>query len=534
VSVVDRLLEARGIVDKNSFLNPDYDSKIDPFDLSDMDKAVCRIKDSLKSQEKITIYGDYDVDGITSTVLLLESLNRFGFKNVNYFIPNRFDDGYGLNVNSVKKIIADGTKLIITVDCGSGSIKEAELLKENNIDLIITDHHEIDLKKIPIAIAVVNPKKDCQRNDFSGVGVAFKLVQALQTTLVGLPKGQEKWFLDLVAMGTICDSVKLLNENRANVYWGLKVMQKSRHIGLQKLINISGLSNGSVDSYSVGFVIGPRINAAGRIKNADIAVKSFISEDENEVNDLIKELEDLNDYRRNLQEETYKEAIGAVDSNDNAIVVSSDNWHKGVIGIVASKLVDLYQKPAFVITNKEDLSSGSARSIDGVDISEIIKTCKNEGILLGGGGHKMAGGITLKKENIPKFRKRVNALCQDSKIRQSEKYKEDISISLEEISIKLVDELKTMEPFGVGNERPIFRTTKVKIVDLRHVGAKDYIKLTVCDDKKNYFELISFEIDSKTFPYKQGSIVDIWYSATDNVWMGNRNVQGRLYQAKES
>lgn len=532
MDIIDKLLDSRGIADKDSFLNPDYDKKSNPFELSGMDLAVSRIKKAFEKKEKVTIYGDYDVDGITATVLVMESLKKFGFDNVDYFIPNRFDDGYGLNKNSLEKIIKSGAKLIVTVDCGSTSVKESAFLKENGVDLIITDHHEINLDNMPESIAIINPKKDNSENDFSGVGVAFKLIQALQTTLNGMPYGQEKWLLDLVAMGTICDSVVLRRENRANVFWGLKVMKKTRHIGLSQLVSCSRLSEESLDADAVGFIIGPRINAAGRLKNADIAVKTLMSDNSDEIRPLVQELENLNVLRRSLQDKIYKEAINKIDINDNVIVIDSDDWNKGVIGIVASKIVEEYQKPVFIITNDKNISSGSARSIEGVDIATIITTCKNEGLLIGGGGHKMAGGITLEKNNISKFKNRVNELCKLQPKNVVNKYKEDIEINLGGINLALVDELKKMEPFGTGNEKPIFKTKGATISDFRYVGAKDYLKLTVSDKAGNYFELISFEINKKNFFHKHGDAIDIWYSVSDNVWMGNRRVQGLLYKVE--
>ncbi len=293
MDIVKELLAARGI-DENSFddfLNPDYSKKHDPFLLPDMQKAVKRIQQAHKNQESMTIYGDYDVDGVTGTTLLLDALEKFGFKNLNHYLPDRFTDGYGINKNAIKKIANQGTTLIITVDCGSLNHQEITYAKELGVDVIVTDHHNVAPTK-PDAVAVVNPKyqlaehPDAYKNfvlidrkkklypflDLCGVGVAFKLVQALQTELPGLPDGQEKWLLDLVALGTVCDSVSLIDENRNNVYWGLKVMSKLHRPGIKALLAISGTTQDNITERTLGFGLGPRINAAGRLKTADEAL----------------------------------------------------------------------------------------------------------------------------------------------------------------------------------------------------------------------------------------------------------------------
>ena len=370
MNIVEQILTARGI-DKesfNDFLNPDYSKKHDPFLLPDMEKAVVRISGSLKNQEKITIYGDYDIDGITATALLIEALDKFGFKNVDYYLPNRFTDGYGMNKNAIEKISANGTNLIITVDCGSLNHNEIDFANSLGVDVIVTDHHNISETK-PNAVAVINPKYQLAENqedyknfilksknknlypflDLCGVGVAFKLVQALQTRLEGLPEGQEKWLLDLVALGTVCDSVSLIDENRANVYWGLEVMKKQHRPGLKALLGVSGTKSDKIDSRTLGFVLGPRLNAAGRLKTADEALDLILSNNNKDAVKRADYLDKLNASRRVEQDEiTAKAKKIAEDYQDNSVLVLSDkNWNHGIIGIVASKIMEQYKKPTF-------------------------------------------------------------------------------------------------------------------------------------------------------------------------------------------
>jgi len=385
--LIKKILSARGIKTAKAqadFLNPDYEkSKHDPFLMPDMKKAVARIKEVQKNGEKVTIYGDYDIDGMTATTILWESFQKFGI-DVDTYTPDRFTEGYGLNVDAVEQIAASGAKLIITVDNGTLSFDEIARAKELGVDVIVTDHHSPH-DELPDAVAILNPKVIVAQNpekyddnfilkkefrkekvypfcDLAGCGVAFKLVQALQTQLEGLPDGQEKWLLDLVALGTVCDVVSLVDENRTNVKWGLEVLKKTRRPGLKALLAVADVDSQTVDARTFGFVLGPRLNAAGRLETAEMALELFKTDDNARALELARKLDILNKERRKVQDEIFIEASAQVDENDPVAIAIGDNWHEGVIGIVAAKILEKFERPAFVLSRGAEFAKGSGRS----------------------------------------------------------------------------------------------------------------------------------------------------------------------------
>ncbi|MGK2896103.1 MAG: single-stranded-DNA-specific exonuclease RecJ, partial [Candidatus Saccharimonadales bacterium] len=440
-SLFEAILTARGLAGKkrNAFLNPSYDAKHDPFLLPDMDKAVSRLVVARKQQEKITIYGDYDIDGLTATTVLLDAFASFGFVHVDAFIPSRFVEGYGLTVDAIERIAAKGTQLIITVDCGSLSEKEVMRAKELGVDVVVTDHHNVASVQPP-AIAVINPKRllqdypDEYENlllkenskqqgkiypflDLAGVGVAFKLVQALQTELNALPEGQEKWLLDLVALGTVCDVVTLVDENRANVFWGLKVLKRTRRPGLSALMAVSDIGPEKVNARSLGFGLGPRMNAAGRLETAQIALDMLVAKDNMEALERAQHLNELNIVRRAEQNSILKSALIQAEKyvTDPVLVVSAPDWNHGIIGIVAAKLLEKYSKPVFVLEEIGEETKGSARSYGEFSAADAIRA--SDDLITKGGGHKFAAGVTLPTKNIAAFRKRVNDLYRDKELK---------------------------------------------------------------------------------------------------------------------
>ncbi|HMQ96198.1 MAG TPA: DHH family phosphoesterase, partial [Candidatus Saccharibacteria bacterium] len=427
MNIFDEILRARGLEGRarDAFLNPSYDARHDPFLLPDMDKAVERLVMAHERQENVTIYGDYDIDGLTASTVLIDAFESFGFENVDIFIPNRFVEGYGLTVEAVEKIAATGAQLIVTVDCGSLSEKEIIRANELGVDVIVTDHHNVAPVQPP-AVAVINPKRLLQEYpevyenfilqdlsadfldavgssqdnsvsaplssaelagaqtsstskgaetelsgftktpkksadkssaslypflDLAGVGVAFKLVQALQTRLDGLPEGQEKWLLDLVALGTVCDVVTLVDENRAIVYWGLKVMAKTRRPGLRALMAVAGVDPDKITTRSLGFALGPRMNAAGRLETAQYALDMLLAKDRETALEKAQLLDEMNQNRRSEQDKILKEAIIQAERyvDDSVLVVSAPGWNHGIIGIVAAKLLEKYKKPTYVL-----------------------------------------------------------------------------------------------------------------------------------------------------------------------------------------
>jgi len=535
MSLIDRILEARGINDnlKSSFLQPDYSNQYDPFLLPDMQKAVDRLGVALEKQERITVYGDYDIDGLTATALILDAFSEFGFKNVEVYMPNRFVEGYGLTVDAVEKIAAAGTNLILTVDCGSLSEKEIIRANELSVDVIVTDHHNV-AETQPPATAVVNPKRIDHKYpfiDLAGVGVAFKLVQAMQTKFSGLPKGQEKWLLDLVALGTVCDVVPLIDENRTNVYWGLKVLARTKRPGLKALMAVSKVEARKVNSRSLGFSLGPRMNAAGRLETAQYALDMLISSDSLIALETAQYLDMLNTTRQSDQAKILKAAITQAEelALDPVLVVSDADWSHGIVGIVASKLLERYKKPTFVLQEIGKVTKGSARSYGDFSAADAIKASKN--VINKGGGHKLAAGVTLPTENIEAFRKILNDFYRSLELHDQEKLllpKADTDANLNEVTNDLIDLLSQLEPFGYGNPQPILKTDDVSVVNSRKMGdSSQHIKLELQDENGDSMWFLAFNAPDYFF-VELGTRLSIWYHPDINEWQGRKTVEGRL------
>ena len=468
---------------------------------------------------------------------MIDALKSFGFDNVAYFVPNRFEDGFGLNEKSIESITNDGTKLLLTVDCGSVSQKEIERANELNLDVIVTDHHNV-LDKQPPAVAVVNPKRKDSKypfNDLAGVGVAFKFVQAMQTEFSGIDYGQEKWLLDLVALGTVCDIVSLTDENRILVYYGLKVLQKSRRQGILSLMEVSGVDKLQLDSYHLGFVLGPRMNAAGRLETAKYAIEMLLDNDKKNAHKNAIQLEKLNQIRRSDQLEILNEAIYKIENmpNQSVIVVSDQNWNHGIVGIVASKLLEKYHKPAIVIQEIDELSKGSARSFGDFNIADAINFSKD--FIVKGGGHSLAAGITLRTEQIDNFRQKINEYYETQKIDDQSKYwlpKADTEAKLSEINEDLVNKICLLGPFGNGNPKPIIRSSKLIVKHIKYMGdSNQHIKLSVLQDKIE-MTLVGFNIADK-FSLNLNDQIDIWYEPTLNAWNGRKSIEGRIIHIEQ-
>jgi len=534
-SLIDKILASRGIAasDMEEFLHPDYGKRHDPFLLPDMKKAVDRIELALKNKENITIYGDYDIDGLTATAVLLDALKSFGFQDVKAFIPNRFVEGYGLTVDAIESIAETGANLIITVDCGSLSHKEIERANELGVDVIVTDHHSVS-DVHPDAVAVINPKRtdhDYPFIDLAGVGVAFKLVQALQTRLDGLSTGAEKWMLDLVALGTVCDVVTLIDENRTNVYWGLEVLKKTRRPGLRALMAVSRVDKHNLNSRSLGFALGPRMNASGRLETAQYALDMLTTSDSNRALELAQKLDEMNLDRRSQQDAIMKEAVIQAEKfdTDPVLVVSGVGWNHGIIGIVAAKLLEKYKKPTFVLEEMGELAKGSARSYGDFSAVEAIRAADD--IIIKGGGHKLAAGVNMKTENIDKFRVRLNEFYKSKDYKNQSDLllpREDAEASLDEVDLELIDKIKDLEPFGNGNPDPILRTNNLKVAARRVMGSDgQHVKYSLRDEKGSVIDLIAFN-QAHEFNSSVGETVNVWYQPTLNEWNGTRKVEGFL------
>ena len=538
MNLFEKILAARGLTTRaarEAFLQPDYAAvKYDPFLLPDMQAAVDRLRLARQKQEKIVIYGDYDIDGLSATALLLDAFSSFGFENVEAFIPNRFVEGYGMTIGAVDKVAAMDAELIVTVDCGSLCHAEIEYATTLGIDTVVTDHHNV-AETPPPAVASVNPKfagHTYPFRDLCGAGVAFKLVQALQTELDGLPDGHEKWLLDLVALGTVCDIVKLEDENRANVFWGLEVLKKQRRTGLKALMAVTGVEPNKVNARSLGFGLGPRMNAAGRLETAQHALDMLVANDGLAALAASEKLEELNVKRRGIQDAIFEEACVQVEglADDRVLVVASEGWNHGVIGIVASKLVEKYKKPVFIIGIRGEEATGSARSFGDFSAANAVRA--TDDIILRGGGHGAAAGVTLKPENIPAFRARVNEFYDSLQLAHQEHYllpRADVEIDdFSEIDEELVESLAKMEPFGNGNPEPVLKITAATVLSARRMGADgQHVKLALRDKNGKVLQILAFNAPPEFFR-EPGDEVAAWFQSTINEWNGVRTVEGRL------
>ena len=538
MTLFERILAARGLNDvsaRQAFLSPDYAAtKYDPFLLSEMDKAVARLVLARQHQEKVVIYGDYDIDGLSATALLLDAFHSFGFQHLDAFIPNRFVEGYGMTIGAVDKVRDMGAQLIVTVDCGSLCHTEIAYAAELGIDTVVTDHHNIAPTRPP-AVATVNPKyadHEYPFRDLCGAGVAFKLVQALQTRLDGLPDGYEKWLLDLVALGTVCDIVTLADENRANVYWGLEVLKKQRRTGLKALMAVSGIEPETVNARHLGFGLGPRMNAAGRLDTAQHSLDMLTATDGIEALAASEKLEAFNVERRSIQDEIFKQACEQADgmADDRVLVVASEGWNHGVIGIVASKLVETYKKPVFIIGIRGDTATGSARSFGNFSAADAVRAADD--IILRGGGHGAAAGVTLETAQIPAFRRRVNEFYDSLNLINQTSFLQphaDVEIKdFAEITEELVEQISRMEPFGNGNPEPILKITHVVVAGVRRMGANgQHVKIALRDASEKTLQVLAFNAPESFFR-EPGDEIAAWFQPNINEWNGVRTVEGRL------
>ena len=538
MTLFERILTARGLTTRaarEAFLRPDYTAvKHDPFLLPDMKKAVARLKQAREQGEKIVIYGDYDIDGLSATALLLDAFDKFGFEGVDAFIPNRFVEGYGMTMGAVDKVRDMGADLIVTVDTGSLCHAEIEYASSLGIDTVVTDHHNV-AETPPPSVAAVNPKFSGHTypfRDLCGAGVAFKLVQALQTELDGLPDGYEKWLLDLVALGTVCDIVTLADENRANVYWGLEVLKKQQRPGLKALMAVAGIEPDQVNARHLGFGLGPRMNAAGRLETAQYALDMLTARDGLAALEASEKLEELNVKRRSIQDAIFEEACVQAEelADDRVLVVSSGGWNHGVIGIVASKLVEKYKKPVFIIGERGEEATGSARSFGDFSVADAVRAADD--IIIKGGGHGAAAGVTLATEKIGNFRRRVNEFYDSLQLTNQERYllpRADVEIDdFSEIDEDLVANLAKMEPFGNGNPEPVVKITTAIVLSVRRMGADgQHVKLALRDKNGKVLQMLAFNAPEEFFR-KPGDEVSAWFQPTINEWQGARTVEGRL------
>ncbi len=515
------------------FLNPNRNNFYDPFLMPDMEKATNRIIEAIKNKENILIYGDYDVDGITSTTVLKKFLEERGI-NPKYHIPNRLKEGYGLNKQAIEEIAKNGTQLMITVDCGISGVEETEFAKSLGIETIITDHHEPgDI--LPNALAIIDAKIKENKypfNQLAGVGVVFKLIQALSIKL-GLDEKEYLKYLDLVCLGTISDIVPLIDENRVIAKLGLKLVNVTKNLGLKTLLNLSGYK--TADSNTISFGIAPRINACGRMGFENKALQLLLSNDRQEVLKLAEDLNEYNKQRQDKEKEILEQAIKQIEDNgeDNpAIILGANNWHHGVTGIVSSKITEMYFKPSILIGFEGDIGKGSGRSIQGIDLHEAILRCSNK--LEKFGGHSMAIGLTVRKENFDEFKKEVNEYLKTKNISEIKQIiMIDVITNLKDINLQAVEELKLLEPFGEVNRMPIFCFRNLKVDSIRALTEGKHLKINLRDDNM-LISAIGFNMGEKAGEYRLGDKVDVIGSLEINDYNGMKSIQLNLKDIMKS
>lgn len=516
----------------NIFLNPTRYDFHDPFELPDMQKAVDRMLKAMENNEKIVIYGDYDADGITSTTILKRYMKDRNV-DVGTYIPNRLDEGYGLNEEAIREIAKEGYNLMITVDCGITAKKEVELAKTLGIDVIITDHHEVP-ESLPQAIAVVDAKRKDSKypfNQLAGCGVAFKLVQALSKKL-NIPDNEWLKYIDIACIGTISDIVTLLDENRVIAKLGLKLLQMTRNIGLKTLIEMTGLKK--IDSSFISFGISPRINACGRMGHQEEALKLFLTDDPIEARKLAAKLEEYNKERQDIEKRIYNESLSLLEKekDEPCIVIGSEGWHHGVIGIVSSKITELTYKPSILVCFEGENSKGSGRSIPGFDIHDAVVNCSK--YLTAAGGHSMAIGLSLKTKDFTNFK---NAMIEYAKSKNIENLKPEIlidyEITMQDLKLEEIEKLDCLEPFGEGNDMPVIMYKNLKIISIRTLSDGKHVKLVLIDGN-NYIDVIGFNMGDLANIYQIGDRVDIVGNIGINRYKDIENIQITLKDIRQS
>lgn len=537
--VTARLLVMRGLADPDEasrFLNPSLDQLYDPYKLAGLESAANRLMTAIANKERVSVHGDYDVDGITSTVILRRALELLG-GDVTHFIPERLTDGYGLQPGTIDRLHAEGVRLIVSVDCGIRGAEAARRARELGVDLIITDHHEPD-DDLPDCCAVVNPKRhDCSYPDknLAGVGVALKLVQALCARA-----GKSAWlpaFVKIAAIGTLADVVPLVGENRIIAKLGLQMLTKGPHkVGLRALFEAAGLTGKTIDSYHIGFMVAPRINAAGRMSTPDIATRLLLAVDEalgEEAKILAEQLEAENLKRRQEDQDILARAKKIVETDPeigarSVLVVAGEGWHRGVIGIVASKLVDTFYRPAIVLSVDGEIAHGSCRSIPGFDMLACLESCAP--VMKRFGGHKAAAGLQLESARIREFRQAVNAhadtILGPDDLRPSLWL--DGPLAFSDINEQVMSEFARLAPFGPGNPRPKFHTGPVAIVDGPRLLKDRHLKMTVKQNGRilRAIHWNAAEHNDRLTSLKEG--VEIAYTIEENEYQGTKYVELRL------
>jgi len=525
-----QILINRGIIeleDAEFFLNASLSSLCDPMKLKDMDKVKKRIKKAINNRERILIFGDYDVDGITACSLLKSVLLKLD-ADVIHYIPHRINEGYGLNKNAIESAKQKGVKLFITVDCGINSDKEVTLLNKYNIDIIIIDHHQPAKENLPAAFGIINPKRsDCSYpyNDLAAVGLAYKVSQVISGENL-------EEYLDLVALGTVADVMTLKGENRILVKEGLKYLNSKKRPGINALIDTCGLKGRNILPGFISYILGPRINASGRIGSAENSLRLLLTCDIKEAQNLAGELNRYNRERQKIQEQILNEALNLIDREINfkdhlIIVISKEGWHQGVLGIVASKIADKFYRPTIVISTNKGIGKGSARSIDGFHIFDALSQCSE--LLQDFGGHKYAAGLTILEDNIKDFKESINRFAKDDLSEDDllSSLEIDAKIPLSLLDIDLISQIETFGPFGVGNPYPVFCSDNVKIKSRPTIVGRDTIKFWVTDGKLTS-QVVGFGMGRFFDVISKADSLDLAYSPSLDTWSEPTAIQLEL------
>lgn len=543
--VLASLLVDRGVKTSEqarAFFRPSLDNIHNPFLMKDMDKAVERLHRAISDKEKILVYGDYDVDGTTAVALVWSFLRRFT-SDIDFYIPDRYDEGYGVSYKGIDWAVANGVKLIITLDCGIKAIEKTAYAAERGVDFIICDHH-LPEDSIPDAVAVLDPKReDCHYpfDDLSGCGVGFKLVQAYSQQY-GVPFDDLLPLLDLLVVSISSDLVSMVGENRVLAHYGLKILNERPRKGLLAMISLSNLEPGHISIDDIVFKIGPRINAAGRMESGRLAVELLTATETADAMRIGDKINENNNSRKEIDREITQEAIEMVQTgrclaSENVTIVYNENWNKGVVGIVASRLVETFYKPTVVLTKSNGMVTGSARSVAGFDLYESIEHCSE--LLENFGGHLYAAGLTLKEENLKTFAEKMNSFAAGKITTEMLTPVIDIDAKLDftQISPKFFHILKQFQPFGPGNNNPVFVTEDVYDDGRgRKVGAGGlHLKLDLIQEDQPYHQIaaIGFNMADHYDHIKEGNPIDICYSIVENYYRGNSTIQLRLKDLKE-
>ena len=540
--LAERGLKAEDEIER--FFHPDYASGIyDPFLLSGMKEAVDRIAEAKKKKEKIGIFGDYDADGVTATAVIFETLTALGFSEMEIYIPDRQTEGYGMNMEAIGKLQASGVSLIITVDCGVTNIEEVAFANKNGIDVIITDHHYVP-KILPEAVSIINPHRENSQYpfvDLAGVGVAFKLAQALYQTLDPKKEEQLKWLLDLVAIGTIADCVSLLDENRILTKYGLVVLAKTRRVGLLEMFKVGRIvidENNIPDTQKVAFQIAPRINASGRMNHASASYNLIVASNVVAARGMALEVEDSNQARQKVTKEIVRE-VKAIAQNlfkdKKLIFAQNEHWPVGILGLIAGRITDEFNKPTAIFQKQAEEFVGSFRSIPAVNIIEALEKCSD--LLIRYGGHSQAAGVRVLAENMEKFYEKMTEIIEKQLAGKDliPQLEIDSEISPEEINWDLLEEIKMMEPFGQGNKEPIFLMKQLLIDDFRMVGnGSKHLKLSLRakSGSPKIFECIGFGLGEKFSDLQKNDSVDVVFNLQQDEWNGNKRMQLNLIDLK--